>query len=90
MTKRGVLIGCGYISQRQLTAWQQIDEAKIVAVCDLEAGEDFALVVANFSDFTCAVDSSWASVTRRTRASPGGRFGQRAARARSRSATAAR
>ncbi len=37
MTKRGVLIGCGYISHRQLTAWQQIDEAEIVAVCDLEA-----------------------------------------------------
>ena len=26
------------------------------------AGEDFALVVAGFGDFTCTVDSSWASV----------------------------
>ena len=32
---RGALIGCGYISQQQLRAWQAVDGADIVAVCDL-------------------------------------------------------
>ena len=36
MTIRGALIGCGYISQRQLWAWKQIPEVEIVAVCDLD------------------------------------------------------
>lgn len=33
---RGALVGCGYISEQQLWAWQQIPEAEIVAVCDIE------------------------------------------------------
>jgi predicted dehydrogenase len=36
MTWRGAIIGCGYISQRQLWAWKQIKQAQIVAVCDLD------------------------------------------------------
>lgn len=33
---RGALVGCGYISEQQLWAWQQIPEAEIVAVCDID------------------------------------------------------
>ncbi|MFZ0544470.1 MAG: Gfo/Idh/MocA family oxidoreductase, partial [Candidatus Promineifilaceae bacterium] len=33
---RGALIGCGYISEQQLQAWQQIPEADIVALCDVD------------------------------------------------------
>jgi predicted dehydrogenase len=36
MKYRGALIGCGAISGMQLRAWDQINEAKIVALCDLE------------------------------------------------------
>lgn len=39
MTYRGALIGCGYISKQQLAAWQQVQEAEIVAVCDLDAAK---------------------------------------------------
>lgn len=33
---RGALVGCGYISEQQLRAWQQITGAEIVAVCDID------------------------------------------------------
>jgi predicted dehydrogenase len=33
---RGALVGCGYISEQQLWAWQQIPEAEIVALCDID------------------------------------------------------
>lgn len=36
MTLRGVLIGCGHVSERQLRAWKKIEAAEIVAVCDLD------------------------------------------------------
>jgi predicted dehydrogenase len=36
MKLRGGLIGCGYISELQLRAWEQIESAEIVAVCDLD------------------------------------------------------
>ncbi len=36
MTYKGALIGCGYISEMQLEAWQAVLEAQIVAVCDLD------------------------------------------------------
>jgi predicted dehydrogenase len=36
MAYRGALIGCGYISKRHLSAWKQVREAEIVAVCDLD------------------------------------------------------
>lgn len=36
MTLRGVLIGCGYISENQLQAWTRVHGADIVAVCDLD------------------------------------------------------
>jgi len=36
MVYRGALIGCGYISKQQLWAWEQVDEAQIVAVCDID------------------------------------------------------
>lgn len=36
MTFRGAIIGCGYISERQLRAWQQVQGADIIAVCDLD------------------------------------------------------
>lgn len=32
----GAIIGCGYISKQQLTAWRRVQGARIVAVCDLE------------------------------------------------------
>ena len=40
---RGALIGCGYISQQQLAAWQMVDGAEIVAVCDLDEAKARAL-----------------------------------------------
>ena len=40
---RGALIGCGYISHQQLAAWQAVDGADIVAVCDLDEGKARAL-----------------------------------------------
>lgn len=36
MKFRGALIGCGAISRTQLEAWHLIDEAEIVALCDLQ------------------------------------------------------
>jgi predicted dehydrogenase len=36
MVYQGALIGCGYISRKQLWAWKQIETVNIVAVCDLE------------------------------------------------------
>lgn len=33
---RGALIGCGYVADRQLHAWQQIPSVQITAVCDLD------------------------------------------------------
>lgn len=36
MAYQGALIGCGHVSRKQLWAWQQIETANIVAVCDLE------------------------------------------------------
>ncbi|MCK4817802.1 Gfo/Idh/MocA family oxidoreductase [bacterium] len=36
MTWRGAIVGCGYISRKQLWAWKQIHGAQIVAVCDLD------------------------------------------------------
>ena len=39
MKYKGALIGCGYISRQQLRAWQEIQEAEIVAVCDLDASK---------------------------------------------------
>lgn len=32
--KRGALIGCGFFAQNHLNAWQLIEDAEIVAVCD--------------------------------------------------------
>lgn len=40
---RGALIGCGYISYQQLAAWQKVDGAEIVAVCDLDEKKARAL-----------------------------------------------
>jgi predicted dehydrogenase len=34
--KYGVLIGCGYFAQNHLHAWQMIEDATIVAVCDID------------------------------------------------------
>jgi predicted dehydrogenase len=34
---RGVAVGAGYFSQFHLDAWQRIEEAEIVALCDLDA-----------------------------------------------------
>ncbi len=36
MKFRGAIIGCGAISRTQLEAWHLIDEAEIVALCDLQ------------------------------------------------------
>jgi len=33
---RGILVGCGYISDQQLSAWARIDEAEIVALVDID------------------------------------------------------
>ena len=35
MTLKGALIGCGYISEIQLTAWSHNTDAEIIAVCDV-------------------------------------------------------
>lgn len=34
--KRGALIGCGFFSRNHLHAWQDVEGAEIVAVCDLD------------------------------------------------------
>lgn len=34
--KRGVLIGCGFFAQNHLYAWELVDGAEIVAVCDTD------------------------------------------------------
>lgn len=34
---RGGVIGCGFFAQRHLHAWREIEQASIVAVCDLDA-----------------------------------------------------
>ena len=36
--KRGALIGCGFFAQHHLSAWQIIENAGIVAVCDIDKG----------------------------------------------------
>ena len=46
---RGALIGCGFFSINHLHAWQDVDGADIVAICDLDAarltlvGDQFAI-----------------------------------------------
>jgi predicted dehydrogenase len=35
---RGALIGCGFVSQYHLAAWQQVSGARLVGLCDLDAG----------------------------------------------------
>ena len=37
MPLHGGLIGCGYFSRNHLYAWREIEEAEIVAVCDVDA-----------------------------------------------------
>jgi predicted dehydrogenase len=34
-TIRGALIGCGYVAQFHLAAWQRVEGARLVAVCDV-------------------------------------------------------
>jgi predicted dehydrogenase len=34
---RGALIGCGFVSQNHLAAWRLQEDARLVAVCDLDA-----------------------------------------------------
>src|SRR5438067_1436169 len=34
---QGALIGCGYVSQFHLEAWQQVPAARLIAICDLRA-----------------------------------------------------
>ena len=47
--KRGALIGCGFFSRNHLHAWQDVEGAEIVAVCDLDRekaeaiGRDFGI-----------------------------------------------
>jgi predicted dehydrogenase len=36
---RGAVIGCGYVSQYHLAAWNKIADAEIVAICDLDAAK---------------------------------------------------
>ena len=36
VVKRGALIGCGFFAENHLHAWQQIDGADIVALCDVD------------------------------------------------------
>lgn len=47
MSLRGGLIGCGYIADRQLRAWQRLEGAEITAVCDLD-GEKAGRVAKTF------------------------------------------
>ncbi len=55
MALRGGLIGCGFFAQNHLHAWQEVDGAEIVALCDRDpgrlaaAGDKFG-VGARFSD----------------------------------------
>jgi D-apiose dehydrogenase len=39
MTYRGALIGCGFFAQNHMHAWQDVDGAEIVAVCDQDAAK---------------------------------------------------
>jgi predicted dehydrogenase len=36
MAKKGALIGCGFFGQIQVEAWRRMEEAEIVAACDLD------------------------------------------------------
>jgi D-apiose dehydrogenase len=36
-TLRGALIGCGFFSKNHLHAWNEIDNAEIVAICDTDS-----------------------------------------------------
>ena len=36
---RGVAVGAGYFSQYHFDAWQRIEQAKITALCDLDAAQ---------------------------------------------------
>lgn len=33
---KGALIGCGFFAQNHLHAWRDVDDAKIVALCDCD------------------------------------------------------
>ena len=33
------LIGCGFWAQTQLNAWQEIEDVKLAAVCDIDAAK---------------------------------------------------
>lgn len=41
---RGAVVGCGFFAQNHLNAWQEVGEADIVAVCDLDAAKAAAAV----------------------------------------------
>ena len=45
---RGALVGCGYVSQFHLRAWQQVPGVRMVALCDLD-GQRAAERAAQFS-----------------------------------------
>lgn len=45
MTLRGGLIGCGYFADNHLNAWNDVDGASIVAVCDLDVEKATAAAV---------------------------------------------
>lgn len=38
MSLRGALIGCGFFARNHMRAWAELPEARIVAVCDTDAG----------------------------------------------------
>lgn len=41
--KQGALIGCGFFAENHLHAWQHMDGAKIVALCDTDLGKAQAM-----------------------------------------------
>jgi predicted dehydrogenase len=55
---RGALIGCGYVSQFHIAAWQHVENARIVAFCDADSGrvERAASHVPGARTYTSAVD----------------------------------
>ncbi len=42
MTNHGALIGCGFFAKNHMQAWNDVQGAKIAAVCDLDAAKAYA------------------------------------------------
>lgn len=57
---RGGLIGCGFFAQNHLNAWRDLENATLVAVCDLDEAKAARPGIKGDDAATrCARDISW-------------------------------